>query len=171
MTPTLPWLFAALVALAAALALLAVWSRRRLAVRIGAVALMAVVASVAYLALVDLLSRPKPAGLAFAERGVARAEVLAAALREGRGIYLWLKLPGVAEPRYYVMPWRQEVAEALQEAMREAERNGAGLAVERPFEDTLENRRAQRFHALPQPKLPDKPRGTYQEYHRPSLPI
>lgn len=167
----LPALYAVFVMLAAALAVVAIWSPRRLALRAGSVVLLALTAAVAYGAFNDLLSRPKPAALEFARSGIDEAEVLGAALREGRGIYLWLRLPEIEEPRYYVMPWHLRLAEELQQAMREAERNRAGLVMRLPFEKGLEEREAPRFYAVPQPKLPDKPAGDYEDYRHPSLNI
>ena len=169
--PELPTLYAAFLVLAAALALMSVWSRRRLALRAGAVGLLALTAAVAYTAFSDLLSRPKPMALEFIRDDLGEAEVLGAALREGRGIYVWLKLPGVDEPRYYVMPWQLETAEELQKAMREADRNRAGLLMRLPFEKSVEERAMPRFYAVPAPKLPDKPAGVYEDYRHPSLSI
>ena len=167
----MPILYAGFAALAAALASLAVWSRRSLAVRAGAVALLAMTLGVAYFAYSDLLSRPKPAALELRRLNVEEADVLAAALREDEGIYLWLKLPGFSEPRYYVMPWNRRLAEELQEAMREADREGAGLRMRLPFEPSLETRDVPRFYPLPQPKLPDKSYPPIMDYKHPSLTI
>ncbi len=167
----LPAFYAVFVVLAAVLALIAIWSRRRLVFRAGSVALLALTAAVAYGAFNDLLSRPKPAALEFRGAGIEEAEVIGAALREGRGIYLWLRLPDVIEPRYYVLPWNLPLAEELQKVMREAKRNRAGMAMRLPFEGGLEKRDAPRFYAHPQTKLPDKPAGDYEDYIHPSLRI
>ncbi len=167
----LPVLYVIFVSVSAALAIVAVWSRRRLIVRAGAVGILVLSVAISYAAFSDLLSRPKPALLEFAYDDVEQATVLAAALREGRGIYLWLRLPGVDEPRYYIMPWRQSVAEELQEAMRQAERNRSALMLRLPFEKSMEQRDAPRFYALPQPRLPDKPSEDFEQYRHPSLNI
>ena len=167
----LPLFYAAFVAIAAALAVIVVWSRRRLALRVGSVALFALIAVVAYGAFNDLLSRPKPAALEFGGAGIEEAEIISASLREGHGIYLWLRLPDIVEPRYYVLPWHLRLAEELQQAMREAERNRSGLIMRLPFEKGLEKREAPRFYAVPQPKLPDKPTGIFEDYTHPSLSI
>ena len=153
------------------LAVITVWSRRRLAIRVGSVALLALIVVVAYGAFNDLLSRPKPAALEFNNAGIEEAEIISASIREGHGIYLWLRLPDIIEPRYYVLPWHLRLAEELQQAMREAERNRSGLIMRLPFEKGLEEREAPRFYAVPQPKLPDKPAGIYEDYTHPSLRI
>ena len=167
----LPLFYAVFVALAAGLAVITVWSRRRLALRVASVALLALTAVVAYGAFNDLLSRPKPAALEFGGDGIEEAEIISASIREGHGIYLWLRLPDIIEPRSYVLPWHLRLAEELQKAMREAERNRSGLIMRLPFEKGLEEREAPRFYAVPRPKLPDKPSGIYQDYTHPSLRV
>ena len=92
----LPVLYGIFVSVAAALAIVAVWSRRRLVVRAGAVGILVLIAAISYAAFSDLLSRPKPAMLEFGYDDVEQATVLAAALREGSGIYLW---PGLRSAR------------------------------------------------------------------------
>jgi len=167
----LPILYAVFVVIAATLAVITIWSRRGLVLRVASVALLALTAVVAYSAFNDLLSRPKPSSLEFHRAAIDEAEVLGAALREGQGIYLWLRLPDLVEPRYYVMPWDLPLAEELQKAMREAKRNRAGLVMRLPFEKGIEGREMPRFYAVPQPKLPDKPTGIYEDYIHPSLRI
>jgi hypothetical protein len=170
-----PHLYVAFISLAAGLAILAVWSRRRLIVRAGATAMLVLTVALAWLGLADLLSRPKPAALEFIHPGIEEAPVIAAAVREGEGIYLWLKIEGIVEPRYYVLPWKLEVAEQLQEAMRRAERNRVPLIMRLPFDafdDSVEDRGSPRFYALPRTRLPDKPLPEdYQDYRHPSIAI
>jgi hypothetical protein len=85
----------------------------------------------------------------------AEAEVLASRLVEDQGIYLWLQLVDVAEPRAYVLPWDRTSAEQLQQALREAEQKGSGVQMRLPFEPSLEDLEP-KFYALPQPALPPK---------------
>jgi hypothetical protein len=108
-----------------------------------------------YASLVDLLSKPKPVDLEWWLREVAEAEVLASRPVEGEGIYLWLQLPDVAEPRAYVLPWDRASAEQLQEATPEADQEGGGVQMRLPFEPSLDEREA-RFYARPQPAPPAK---------------
>ncbi len=150
-------LFVIVVVLAAALAIVSVWAPRKSWVKAFAVATSALFIAVAYAALADLLSKPKPVRLEWAHRHVPEATVLAATAKEGDGIYLWLQFDGVAEPRSYVIPWDLRLAEQLQEAMREAEKNGNGLRLKLPFEPSLEDR-GPKFYALPQPAFPPKDR-------------
>ena len=152
----IPQHFALAAALAAALASVAIWSPRRLAVRAGTLALAALFLPAGWAALGDLMSRPKPVALAWWERQAERATVLSSQVRQGSGVYLWLQLEGTVEPRAYRLPWDEKLAEQLERAREEAERNGTPLVMELPFERSFDARE-RKFYALPQPARPDKP--------------
>jgi hypothetical protein len=105
----------------------------------------------------DMLGRPKSTRLELFRRDMADARVIGSVLKENEGVYLWLLLPGVSEPRYYKLPWDEKLAKSLQGAIAENERqHGAGVAMGLPFENGLD-KEEQKFYPLPQPKLPDKP--------------
>lgn len=160
-------LFVIALVLAAILASIGVWAPRKLWVRTCAVLVASLFLPLAYASFADLLSKPKPVNLEWAHRNVPEATVLAAQLREGEGIFLWLKFEGVNEPRSYVLPWDREVAEQLQEGMREAEANQNGLRMKMPFQLSLDNNEPM-FYAVPQPTLPPKDRddsGPLQYQH------
>jgi hypothetical protein len=161
-------LFSATVALTTLLAILVVWARRGLWVRVGAVVFLAGLLGVDYLALNDLLSRPKPVRLEFLSADAKEAQVLAAALHEGEAIYLWLRFEAQRQPRYYAMPWQRDTAQNLQEVLREAEQHRGRVMIRLPFEPSLEDRVEPRFYALPQTRLPLKPAPEVQEYRHPS---
>jgi hypothetical protein len=141
--------------LAAALSLISIWAPRRVAIKVTALATSVLFLPVSYASLVDLLSKPKPVDLEWWQSRAPSAEVLASRQVENEGIYLWLQLPDVAEPRAYVLPWDRATAEQLQQAMQEAERNGSGVQMRLPFEASLEDRE-RKFYARPQPALPPK---------------
>ena len=104
----------------------------------------------------DMLGRPKSTRLEVLRSRDSDAKVLGSYLLEGSGIYLWLQLPGVQEPRYYVLPWDQKTATALQKAVEEnAAQHGGGIVMQLPFERSWDKREPV-FHPLPQPKLPEK---------------
>src|SRR5712671_2496684 len=42
------------------------------------------------------------------------AKVIASYLKENDGVYLWLQLPGLAEPRYDKLPWDEPVRPAAE---------------------------------------------------------
>jgi hypothetical protein len=146
-------------AAAVGLGFLAAWSRRALAPRLAAVTLSLGLIGLIGASTVELLGRPKPTRLEWAKRTAADADVLGSRIVEGKAIYLWLGLPGEAEPRAYVLPWSLEVAKELQKAVEEAAKGGGQARAQFSYEFSWEKREP-KFYALPQPKLPDKPRGS-----------
>ena len=102
---------------------------------------------------IELLGRPKPLRLEW--RPSAEAKVLSAVPVENEAIYLWLDVPGTAEPRAYVLPWSLAQALQLQKAMSEADASGAGVRMSLPLEGGLDNREP-KFYAMPQPAVPAK---------------
>ena len=120
----------------------------------------AVVLAVLFLGYSDMLGRPKSTDLEIARGGIDDVKVLGSYAAEGKGIYLWVQIPGVDEPRYYRMPWSASAATALQEAQQQnAQNHGAGVRMQMPSELSWERREAL-FYPAPQPKLPDKPRSS-----------
>jgi hypothetical protein len=105
----------------------------------------------------DMLGRPKSTRLEVLRGGMRDARVLGSYLKEGQAVYLWLQLPGVAEPRYYVLPWSEKLAKSLQGAIdQNQKRHGGGIAMKMPFEQGWDKEEP-KFYPMPQPKLPDKP--------------
>ncbi len=155
MIDALAALYLVVVVLAAALAGIAVWAPRRLAVRAGAVVLAGLLVALSHAALSELLGRPKPTSLEWAKAQADEAQVLAADMRENVAIYLWLRLAAADEPRAYRLPWNRSDAEDLQKALREARRQNTGVRMRRPFERTPDLTE-RRFYAPPQPALPPK---------------
>ncbi len=147
--------FSVLGVLGAVLAFIALWSPRKIWVKVTALVATTLFLPVAYGALADLLSRPKPIGFEWSNLDVTEAAVLGSRLEEGQAIYLWLAIDGLPEPRSYVLPWDQEMAEQLHKAQRDAEVEGTGVQMQMPFEPSLDNRE-RRFYAQPQEPRPLK---------------
>jgi hypothetical protein len=105
---------------------------------------------------IDLLGRPKPLRLEW--RTAAEAKVLAATMREGEAIYVWLETGKGAEPRSYILPWNMGMAQQIQDAMAEGERKGADVKMAIPHAAGAEMG-APKFYALPQPAPPPKNYG------------
>lgn len=167
MTTDLPYLFALAALMAATLATIAVWSPRALPAKLSALGCTALFLPLGYMGLSDLMSRPKPVALEWWLGQADEATVLGSQMREGEGLYLWLQVAGATEPRAYRLPWDQRLAEELQKAQAEAERNGGGVRMRLPFEPTLDAREP-KFYAPPQPALPPKdmtnpPAQVYQQ--------
>jgi hypothetical protein len=168
MDPLTP-IFVAAVILISLLASLAIWAPRRVWVRAWAVALSAAVFVSGYGALAEMLSRPKPMSLAWAEAQVESADVLGSTFVEGEAIYVWLRLPGSLEPRAYKLPWDQKQAQELQDAMNEAGQLGTGVEMRQPFDEDPKDEEP-RFYAMPQPPTPEKNFSAGQDpviYQRP----
>ena len=117
--------------------------------------------TVVYVGASELLGRPKPFGLEWRE--ATKAEVLSAVPVENEAIYVWLTLPGSPEPRAYVLPWSQNAAQQLQDAMGKAEADGTAVEMGKPSEAGLDTREPM-FYPRPQPPMPEK---DYQSGARP----
>jgi len=154
---SLPYLYAALALLFAVLVSLVIWARRSLRWRLAGLAVGAFAILFAYFALADLLSRPKPVALEFAHSDVRDFELLYADWTEGEGIYVLLRVPGTAEPRYYRLPWAVTRAEQLQLAITEAAKLHGDLRMGNPFFDPDLEERKRLFYAAPPP--PRAPKG------------
>ncbi|MDH3669775.1 MAG: hypothetical protein OES46_01255 [Gammaproteobacteria bacterium] len=152
------YLFVVSVGLITALAAISIWSPRPLWVKVGALTIAALLLPAAYVSLVELLSRPKPIALEWGHGDLSEAVVLHADWREGESIYLWLRVPGIDDPRAYVLPWDQKQAEQLFAAQREAESRRTEVHVERPFGRGEEESQQPVFYAVPQPAPPPKVR-------------
>ncbi|HSS63336.1 MAG TPA: hypothetical protein VLS27_02815, partial [Gammaproteobacteria bacterium] len=105
--------FAVAALMVAALAAISIWSNRRLLLKSSAILIVALTLPAAYLTILDLLSRPKPVSLEWAARDLNEAAVIGAHFKEGDRIFLWLRVEGVDEPRYYALPWDEQIAKEL----------------------------------------------------------
>ncbi|MEM8948856.1 MAG: hypothetical protein AAGC99_05935 [Pseudomonadota bacterium] len=166
----LSYLFMMTAVLAGLLAMISVWSRHRSWIRAGALAVAALFMPLAYVSYAALLSKPKPVALEWWLGEAGEATVLSSSIQEDVGIFLWLQLAEVSEPRAYVLPWSRDLAEQLQEAAREAEEQNGQLQMRLPFEPSLDELEP-KFYAMPQPAMPPKdlnrpPPEIYQQARR-----
>ncbi|MFX4222134.1 MAG: hypothetical protein ACMVO3_14800 [Thalassobaculum sp.] len=129
------WVFAFSTAVAAALASLAIWAPRLPWARIAAVVAATALIPISYIQFVEFLSRPKPQSMEWMQRNVDAAEVLGVSLAEGEAIYMWLRLNGELEPRYYKFPWNLRLAEQLEEDIDTAMQEQGKLVLRNPFEN------------------------------------
>jgi hypothetical protein len=151
----LTYLFAVVAVLAGLVASISIWAPRRLGIKLCALATAALFLPASYAALTQLLSMPKPVTFEWWHGQAHEATVLSSNMQEEKGIYLWLQLPDVPEPRAYVLPWNRQMAEQLQAALRDAEERRSDVQMRLPFEPSLDDREP-KFYALPQPTLPSK---------------
>lgn len=152
------YLFAAALIVFACQAALAIWSPRVLWMRIAAVIATALFVPLAYVTLTVLLSRPKPVDFAWFERNADRASVLGVSLDEGKAIYLWLQVEGHAMPGFYVLPWRQSQAEALEDTLNVAAQKRASVVLKKPFaKKSLHEKGSLSIEIIPPASPPLKP--------------
>lgn len=149
------WLSLSVLALFAAEAWLAIWSRRDTWGRLATVLLfilgLPAIAAVA----VESLGWHKPLALVWdLPRGELR--VLAAKLAQDEAIYLYIDDPVRSEPRPIILPWSNDMANHIQRLQDEAGPDANGQFMMR-YEPSLDTH-APQFHPLPQPPaLPPKP--------------
>jgi len=156
---TLIVFFALFTGVAAALAAIAVWTPRKTYIRAAAVVVTALFIPIAYLGLQDLLSKPKPMENEWFKRHVDEAVVLGVSLEEGKAIYLWLRLDDSLQPRFYMLPWRTQLAEKLQNLIDEAIEEKAIVTIKNPFsKNSFDNLGDLNVNIQPPPSLPFKKR-------------
>ena len=150
-------IFAAAIAIAAALAALAIWAPRPTRIRVLAVIITALFIPLAYVQFLEMLSRPKPMTFEWYERATKKAVLLGVSLHENESIFVWLRPSGSIEPRYYVIPWNLKLAEKLQNAIREATRGNSTVVLEEPFQRrSLEEWGELNVEIVPPPRPPVK---------------
>ena len=160
--------FLALLGVVALLATITIWSRRRATVRTLAVVLTALFIPIGYLGVTELLSQPKPMQHEWFKRHVDEATLLGVSVREGRAIYLWLRLDDSLEPRYYVLPWQQQLAEKLQNLIDEAIRDGAAVTIANPFSrKSFDDLGSMNMRIIRPPQPPMKPPSPPPQFFNP----
>jgi hypothetical protein len=157
------YLFVISLGLATVLASICVWSPRAVWIKIGALVIALLFLPVTYVSVVELLGRPKPIAFEWKRPDFSDAKVIAADMREGESIYLWLRMPGVDEPRFYILPWDQELAKQLHGAQREASARGTAVHAKNLFRTNLDSQQPV-FYAMPQPARPPKEPPVYNPF-------
>ena len=127
------FVFAGATGVAAALASIAIWAPRPTRVRVLAVTVTALFIPIVYMQLIEMLSKPKPMSFEWYQRDAEKAVLLGISLDEGESIYLWLRLAGSVEPRYYVIPWNLKLAERLEDAVDDAVRQNSTIVLKNPL--------------------------------------
>ncbi len=162
------YVFAVTTAIAAVLASLAIWAPRLPWVRIAAVVAVTLLLPVSYVQFVEFLSRPKPQSMEWLQRDVDAAEVLAVSLAEGEAIYMWLRLNGELEPRYYKFPWDIRTAERLEEDIDTAMRKQSKLILRNPFENRRQSELGDlNVEIVPPPLPPTKAPPSMPRFYNP----
>ncbi len=150
------FVFAGATGIAAALASLAIWAPRPARVRVAAVVITTLFIPIIYVELIEMLSKPKPMSFEWFVRDTD-AVLLGTSLDEGNAIYLWLRLAGSVEPRYYKVPWNLKLAEKLEDAVDDAVRENSTIVLKNPFyRKSLDDWGDLNVDILPPPLPPQK---------------
>jgi len=149
-------LFSIAVVVAAGLAGIAIWAPRAFRIKLVALGMTAVLLPLVYLSLAELLGRPKPVAFEWNPIAFTEANVVAADLREGEAIYLWLRVDGADAPRAYALPWNLNTARQLYAAQQAAEVHGTPVRVRRIGSSEPDDESEPMFYAAPQPRAPSK---------------
>jgi hypothetical protein len=123
--------------------------------RTGAVAFFALLTVVGHGALIELMSRPKPASLEWVRTDTTTVKVAASQLRKNEAIYLWLVFDEEPEPSAYKLPWSMEMARQLRAAERQAAQRQSEVRMKTPFSKN-DAKTEQVFHVPPRPAPPPK---------------
>lgn len=147
---------------AAALTTATIWSRKETWVRGAAVAGFFALAPVIGGAALYALSHPAPYYPAITAPG-GEYTVLGVKMVQDEAIYIWLDF-GAEHPRYFALPWDNEMANRLQE-MLDKQRHGEipGFRMKIPYEHSWDTHPPQ-FHPLPQPPAPIPKRRQEEPY-------
>lgn len=99
----------------------------------------------------SLLSHPK--NLADEVRNDKEVVVVAFFPDPGRALYLLLQLPGINQPRYYVMDWNEQTERMVQRLL-DGRGKGEEMRMTNPFDSSIETERS--VAPAPPEKLPEK---------------
>ena len=167
------WLFTPFLVMVGVLLTLMISAPIRLWLKGAMVGAGAFAIAAAYLAVVTLLSHPKPMDLELWHAGVENVTVLGVMVEREDWIHLWLQLPDVAGPRAYRMEWSEDLVKQLTEAQIGASENQSEVQLRMPFESSLDEDEPQ-FYATPQQAPPPKNMSTaptqYQHPTRAHVP-
>tara|TARA_B100001939_G_C16945043_1_gene619943 strand:- start:270 stop:812 length:543 start_codon:yes stop_codon:yes gene_type:complete len=147
-----------LLALAVLLISITIWSRRPFRWRISGFFIGATLISLLFISILELLSRPKPAHLELFYKDIPEVVLLHASWEEEVALYILVEIPGIEEPRLYILPWSREDAEQFEQAMQEGEDNNEEVRIGNPFFNTDEEDRERLVYTSPAKPMPQKGR-------------
>jgi hypothetical protein len=148
------WLALGVIGLFAGAAWLAIWSRRDTWARPAAVVLFLAGMPTIAVAAIESLGWHRPIDLVW-DLDSGDYRVLAAKMVQDKAIYIYIDDDARVEPRPIILPWNNDIANAIQRALDGAPDGAEGQFVMR-YEPSLDMSE-QQFHPLPQePALPPK---------------
>lgn len=144
--------------LAVMLISITIWSRRPFKWRLSGFFIGATLITLLFISILELLSRPKPAHLELFYKDIPEVVLLHASWEEEVALYILVEIPGVKEPRLYILPWSREEAEKFEQAMQEGEDKDAEVRIGNPFFNADEEDRERLVYTTPAKPMPQKGR-------------
>ena len=151
-------LYVTITSLAVLLISITIWSRRPFKWRVSAFFIGVGLVTILYVAILELLSRPKPAHMELFHKDVPEVVLLHASWEEEVALYILVEIPGVEEPRLYILPWNREEAERFQQAMEEGEDKNEEVRIGNPFFNADEEDRERLIYTTPAKPMAQKGR-------------
>ena len=151
-------LYVTITGLAVLLISITIWSRRPFKWRLSAFIIGVAFVTILYASILELLSRPKPAHMELFYKDVPEVVLLHASWEEDVALYILVEIPGVDEPRLYVLPWDREEAEKFEQAMDEGEDKNEEVRIGNPFFNADEEDRERLIYTTPSKPLEQKGR-------------
>ena len=151
-------IYIVLTLLATILISITIWSRRPYRWRISGFIIGAGLIALLYGSILELLSRPKPAHMELFYKNIPEVILLHASWVEEKAIYILVEIPGVEEPRLYILPWSREEAEKFEQAIEEGEEKDEKVRIGNPFFNADEEDRERLIYTTPAKPLPTKGR-------------
>ena len=134
-------------ALAALLISITIWSRRPFKWRISAFFIGLGLIALLYIAHMELFYKDVP-----------EVVLLHASWEEEVALYILVEIPGVEEPRLYILPWSREEAEKFQQAIEEGEEKDEEVKIGNPFFNADEEDRERLIYTSPAKPMAQKGR-------------
>jgi len=140
------------------LILVTIWSRRPYIWRVSVFFVGLVLVLTVYVALLELMSRPKPNNLEIAHKQTKEVTLLHVSWIEEEAIYILIQIPDVNEPRLYKLPWSKNEAQNYENAMAEGEEQDIEVKIGNPFFESDEEDRERLVYTSPVRPMPQKGR-------------
>ena len=151
-------LYVTITALAVLLISITIWSRRPFKWRVSAFFIGVGLVIILYVAILELLSRPKPAHMELFYKDIPEVILLHASWEEDVALYILVEIPGLDEPRLYVLPWNREEAEKFQQAMEEGEDKDEEVRIGNRFYNAAGEDRERLIYTTPAKPMAQKGR-------------
>jgi hypothetical protein len=136
------------------LACMLAWSAATRSQRWMGIVVAVAIMVLAYPAINKVLSHPRLVSSEWWQKRDTQATLIAANVREGHGIDLWVMLPDSNRPRYYTMPWddqSHDFVKKLMKAMEQAKKDGTKVQLKGLFDYDWSGEREKPITPSPDP--------------------